>query len=628
MPQEETFLTPADNLVAEGIPPIPMSLVEQVGRYTDFRAASLLDFHPTLREMLISTRFASSAQLHLVKMPGGARTQLTFYPDAVGGARFEPTQAQYLVFSKDVGGSEFSQLYRMDMASRDVTLLTDGTSRNTSARFSRCGTKLIYCSTRRTGADGDLWMMDPLQPETDRLVCELKGGGWFPLDFNADGDHVVVCEYVSVNESYLWLLSVQSGDLRLLTPKTGEQVAYDYAEFAPDGRGLWVTSDRGSEFSHLAYLPLDGSSETTLTTHIPWDISEAALSPHGDMIAFIANEDGISKLRLLDTGNCLELNPPTLPVGDIFGLKWSKSTGELGFTMATASSPYDAFSYCPASGEVTRWTESETGGLVTSEYSDAELVRWQSFDSLTISGFLYRPPVRFTGPRPVVVDIHGGPEGQSTPGFLARKNYLLNELGVCILFPNVRGSTGYGKTFVARDNGLKRPDSYRDIGALLDWIQEQPDLDADRVMLTGGSYGGHMTLACATLYADRIACALAEVGMSNLVTFLENTQEYRRDLRRAEYGDERDPEMRAFLEIIAPLNLAHLITKPLFVVQGANDPRVPLSEAEQMVRTVRKNGTPVWYLMAKDEGHGFAKKPNQDFRFYATVLFMREFLMR
>jgi dipeptidyl aminopeptidase/acylaminoacyl peptidase len=230
--------------------------------------------------------------------------------------------------------------------------------------------------------------------------------------------------------------------------------------------------------------------------------------------------------------------------------------------------------------------------------------------------------------RPVIVNIHGGPESQFRPTFLGRNNYFINELGCAMAFPNVRGSAGYGKTLLQLDNGFKREDTYKDIAALLDWIKTRPDLDVNRIMVTGGSYGGHMTLAVAYNYADRIRCALDVVGISNLKTFLEHTESYRRDLRRVEYGDERDPKMAEFMERIAPVNNAQKITKPLFVVQGANDPRVPKSEADQIVATLKKQGTPVWYLVAKDEGHGFAKKKNADFQFYATAEFIREFLLK
>jgi dipeptidyl aminopeptidase/acylaminoacyl peptidase len=227
-----------------------------------------------------------------------------------------------------------------------------------------------------------------------------------------------------------------------------------------------------------------------------------------------------------------------------------------------------------------------------------------------------------------VINIHGGPEAQARPNFQGRGNYFMNELGIAMIYPNVRGSAGYGKSFLLLDNGFLREGTYKDINALLDWIATRPDLDADRVMVTGGSYGGHMTLAVSTFYSDRIRCAIDVVGISNLVTFLQNTSAYRRDLRRAEYGDERDPKMRKFLTDIAPLTNVDKIRKPLFVVQGANDPRVPRSEAEQIVKALQEHGTPVWYLLAKDEGHGFRKKRNSDFQFYASVMFMQEYLLR
>ncbi len=282
----------------------------------------------------------------------------------------------------------------------------------------------------------------------------------------------------------------------------------------------------------------------------------------------------------------------------------------------------------PADNKVVRWTESELGGLVASDLIEPQLIRWKSFDEKEITGFYYAPAKeKFSSKRPVIINIHGGPEGQSRPIFLGRNNYFINELGVAMIYPNVRGSSGFGKSFLKLDNGLQREDSVRDIGGLLDWISAHPDLDATKIMVTGGSYGGYMTLAVATQYNDRIACSLDIVGISHFGTFLKNTESYRRDLRRVEYGDERDPKLAEFFEKIAPLNNASKITKPLFIVQGGNDPRVPLSEAEQMRDKVKENKGRVWYLMARDEGHGFRKKNNADFQFYATILFVRENLL-
>ncbi|HEX8472549.1 MAG TPA: S9 family peptidase [Pyrinomonadaceae bacterium] len=624
------FVVPGDNLVVEGVPKIPLTVAETVGRYTEFRAAALSSWHPTRREMLISTRFGDTAQAHLVKFPGGDRRQMTFFPETVRGASFHPTTGNYFLFTKDIGGNEFFQFYRYDMNDGNVTLLTDGKSRNTGGTWSHDGNWLAYGSTRRTGKDVDIYVVDPNDPKTTRMVAQLEGGGWGVNDWSPDNTKVCVGEYVSANESYLWLTDVATGAKTLMTPKGGaEKVAYGGAQFSKDGKGLYVTTDRESEFQRLAYVDLATKQHTYLTDHIKWDVDEFELSEDGRVIAFVTNEDGIGRLRLLDTKSGKEMKAPTLPVGLIGGISWHKNSRELGFNLVSARSTSDVYSLDVKTGKVERWTQSETGGLNIENFSEPELVKWKTFDAKTISGFLYMPPAaKFTGKRPVVINIHGGPEGQSRPGFLGRSNFYLNEMGVAIIYPNVRGSSGYGKTFLKLDNGMLREDSYKDIGALIDWIKTDPRLDGDRIMVTGGSYGGHMSFAIATLYSDKLRAALPVVGMSNLVTFLERTESYRRDLRRVEYGDERDPAMREFLLKIAPMNNATRIKIPMFVVQGGNDPRVPQTESVQMVEKIRGNGTPVWFLMAKDEGHGFAKKKNQDFQFYATVMFMQEYLLK
>lgn len=620
-------IKPNENLVLEGIPPIPATLAEVGDRYTEFRSASLASWHPVRREMLISTRFGDTAQIHHVKFPLGSRKQLTFFAERVSGATYQPTQGEYFVFSKDLGGNEFSQNYRYDLHTGQVSLLTDGTSKNSRGIWSHSGTQMVYTSTRRSGKDTDLYLIAPLDAGIDRLLAQVEGGGWFPLDWSPDDRQIVVMEYISINESYLWQFDAQSGDKFLITPKDeSEKVSYQAAIFAKDGQGLYVLSDRESEFLRLAYLNLSTHHHTYLTSHISWNVEDIALSDDGKQLAFTVNEDGASVLHLLDTATQTE-KPLSVPIGLVYGLKWHKNNRDLGFTLTSARSTADVYSLDVTTGEIDRWTESETGGLNTSRFSEPELIHWQSFDDRPISGFLYRPPDTFPGKRPVVINIHGGPEGQFRPAFLGRNNFYLNELGVALLFPNVRGSSGYGKTFLQLDNGYLREDSVKDIGALLGWIAAQSDLDSDRILVTGGSYGGYMSLAVATHFGDRIRASIDIVGISNFVTFLEKTESYRRDLRRVEYGDERDPEMREFLLNISPLNNADKIQKALFVIHGKNDPRVPLYEAEQIVTTVRQSRIPVWYLMAKDEGHGFAKKKNIDFQFYATVLFMQQYLL-
>ncbi|HMO64326.1 MAG TPA: prolyl oligopeptidase family serine peptidase, partial [Verrucomicrobiota bacterium] len=544
--------------------------------------------------------------------------------EPVGGAAFQPQLGNYLVFSQDSGGSEFFQFHRFDLGDARATLLTDGESRNTGARLARSGHWLAYASTRRTGRDNDLHVMDPAAPATDRRILELSGGGWSVLDWSPDESRLLVQEYVSINESYLHLVDVASGTRRELTPRTGERLVQAGGRFTRDGKAVIFLTDRGGEFRRLARLDLDAGAVTVLTPELNWDVEAFDLSPDGRTVAYTANEAGASVLHLLDLRTGRARPVPRLPSGVVGGLTWHPDGRELGFTLSAARSPGDAYSFDARRGTLTRWTDSETGGLDAARFAEPELIRTRSFDGLEVSGFLYRPdPQKFPGPRPVLVSIHGGPEAQSRPGFLGRWNFLMDELGIALLYPNVRGSAGFGKTFLQLDNGMLREDSVRDIGAFLDWIAADPGLHAARAGVYGGSYGGYMVLASLIHHGDRLRMGIDVVGISSFVTFLRNTQDYRRDLRRAEYGDERDPAMAAFLERISPLTQADRIRRPLFVVQGQNDPRVPVTEAEQIVRAVRGNGGDVWYLLAKDEGHGFQKKRNVDAMFLAIVQFLQ-----
>ncbi len=626
---QEATITPPESIVAEGVSKIAPAVADAAGRYGSYRSASLADWNPTKREMLIATRFADTPQLHLLDAPGGARKQITFFPDAVTNGKFHPNGGDYIVFMKDIGGGEWYQLYRYDLKTGDVTLLTDGKARNLMGPWSSKGDELAYMSTRRTGKDTDLWVMNPADPKSDHLLTKLEGGGWQPLDWSPGDNKILLMEELSINESYLWSVDTKTGAKAELTPrKAHEKISYSEARFGKDGKGIFVTTDKDSEFHRLAYLDLSTKQENYLTSGIPWDVESFDLSHDGRRIAFVTNEAGLSVLHLRSGDFDKDSSVPEIPTGVIGAIHWQRDSKDLGFTLTNARGPGDAYSIDATTSKVERWTNSETA-VKTEAFPEAELVKWKSFDGKEISGFLYRPPAaKFPGKRPVLVVIHGGPEGQSLPVFLGRGNYYLNELGIALIYPNVRGSTGYGKTFTLLDNGFKREDTYKDINALFDWIGTQSALDASRICVTGGSYGGHMTLAVSTFYSDRIKCSVDIVGMSNLVTFLEHTEAYRRDLRRVEYGDERDPTMREFLEKIAPMNHIDMIKKPMMVVAGKNDPRVPVGESQQIADALKKAGTPVWFLVGKDEGHGYRKKVNQDYQFYATVEFLKEYLLK
>lgn len=624
----EPMLPPPPEMVADGVPPVPLALARDVERYLEFRSAAFLDWHPQERHMLITTRFAETPQLHLLETPEGARRQLTFAREPIGSGAFHPRHGEYLIYSSDVGGGEFFQFLRFDPRTGLSQLLTDGQSRNTGASWARSGDLLAFSSTRRTGSDTDIWVMNPDQPDSAVLLLEREGGGWSARDWSRDENRLIIGEYVSVNESHLHLLDFEASELIPLTTGLEEPAAHFSPRFTADGNAIDVLTDAGSEFLQLVRIDLADGSREVLGEASEWNVEEFEPSHEGDRLAVVTNEDGFSVLRILSAEDGAELLRAELPPAVIGGVQWSADDSEVAFTLSAARAGGDAWSMDTETGELTAWTRSETGGMDPQQIVEPELVRTESFDGLEIASIVYRPdPGRHPGPRPVIISIHGGPESQSRPRFQGRNNYYLDELGCALVYPNVRGSTGYGKTFVALDNGMLREDSVRDIGAVLDWIGTQPDLDASRVAVMGGSYGGYMVLASLMHHGDRLACGINIVGISNFVTFLENTEDYRRDLRRVEYGDERDPEMRAFLEEISPLNNLDRLTRPLLVVHGANDPRVPQSEADQLVSGLRERGVEVPYLLALNEGHGFRRKANADYQFLVQIQFLRQHLL-
>jgi len=613
------------NLIFEGIPPLDTAMATRLERYQQSRQATFLDWQAD-GSMLVATRFGEVEQVHRITAPLGMREQLTFSQDPVSVARAPATGAgNGFVFLKDHGGDENAQVYYY-AGSGNVRQLTTGNFVHSSPVWSHDGKRVAFSGNERDGQSYDVYLADVSNASAPRLLVGGQQDTWYPLDWSPDDKKLLLWKYVSVEESYLYIADVAAGSF---TPvdDSARKISINSAKFAPDGRGIYLISVEDGDFAQLRYLDPVSHEERKITPDIPWDIEDFDVSVDGRYIAYVVNEDGHSRLTVIDTLQKLELTPPGLPEGQISNVRFDHTGKRLAMSVDSAQAPRDVYVYDLAHSAIERWTKSEIGALDANTLASAELIRYPTWDRVagkqrTISAYVYRP--RGPAISPVVIDIHGGPEAQFRPHWDPFVQFLVNELGYAVIAPNVRGSSGYGKSFLRLDNGVLREDAVRDIGSLLFWIGLQPAFDRDHVAVMGGSYGGYMALASLVAYSDRLRGGIDVSGISNFVTFLGSTSPYRRDLRREEYGDERDPKMRVFLNRISPLNNALQIRRPLLVVQGLNDPRVPPSESQQMVYRIRAKGGEAWYLAAKDEGHGFRKKANQDVYLQTAAMFLNK----
>ena len=615
------------NLILEDIPAIPNSIKEDLSKFQNVRSAAFRGFNNQNEGLFISTRFGNVSQLHLVKSPGAARNQITYFQEPIGSVAMHPTQSS-IAFTMDRGGSEYSQIYLLDPKSASTQMLTDGVSRNGGPLWSNSGDRIAFQSTKRNGSSNDVWVMSIDDPQNTKLILESPDGSWWgAVDWTEDDDKVLIQNYISIANSKAYIVDLNTQKKTLLLGKKDAPSVNSALAFDKDDKGIFFITNQYGEFNQLAYYNIATSEVTVISKEISWDVDGFSISEDSKKAAFVVNENGYSSLYLLNPKSFAFKKVTSLPIGLIGSMQFSKDNRSLGLTLNTYQSPSDTYvldlQYSSLRyGKLTRWTYSEVGGLDTSKFVEPELIHYESFDGRKIPAFIY---AKKTGsPQPVIISIHGGPEGQARPSFSSTYQLWMANLGAAVITPNVRGSDGYGKEYLSLDNGFKREDSVKDIGALLDWIKTQPHLDSSRVAVYGGSYGGYMVLASAVHYSDRLKAAVDIVGISNFVTFLKNTKDYRRDLRRVEYGDERDPDMEAFLQNISPNNNVDQIQVPMFVVQGENDPRVPVTEAEQVVKSLRNNGKKVWYMNALNEGHGYRKKENRDIYQQAVILFLKE----
>lgn len=624
--------TPIGNLLVEGVGEIPSSVSERLEQYNNIRSADFADWDASGKGLYITTRFADVTQIHHVSKAGAYREQVTFFKEPITSVSTCPNSLKDgFLYSRDMGGNEQFQIYYLDRNNGTSTLLTDRKSRNTEYIWNKKGDKVAFRSTKRTGRDNDFYIA-PLNNSSDtKLILENKGGGWRIVDWSQDENRMIVVNYMSINEVKGYILDIASGKLEEINP-TDKQISYTNLKFSKDEKGIFLTCDEDSEYTTLRYYNLT-TRKMSKIIDIDNDIDIMELSGDGSKLAFVVNERGYSKPYLLDT-KTLKYSPLNLgSSGVITKMRFNQDNNRIAFGLSTPNQTSEVYVHDLKANQTERWTFSETAGLNSANFSPAKLIEYPTFDkdektgkTRLITSFLITPQ-NASSKLPVLINIHGGPEGQSRASFAAIGQYWANELGIAVLIPNVRGSSGYGKTYLKLDNGMLRENSVKDIGALLDWIATQPNLDASRVAVIGGSYGGYVSLASMTLYNEKLKCGVDLFGISNFVSFLKNTSAYRADLRRAEYGDERDPKMVEYFQKISPMTNIKNITKPMFVYQGENDPRVPLSESEQMVEALKQNGVTVSYIRANDEGHGIAKKANRDYTFAAISWFLKKYLV-
>ena len=605
----------------ENVPAIPPEVKAAVQRYQNSRSAIFADFLPD-GGIVIATRFGATQQLHRVARPLGMRRQITYYDEPIAAA-LAISGTDRILFGRDTGGDEWFQLYTLAPDGSTQQLTEPGT-RNDSPVASRDGKRVYWSQAVKGSGDRTIWSVDPVNPKSRKMVAKFAADV-NPADVSPDGKTLLLVESPSNLEDKLSLYDLATGKRTPLAE--GTKAVFQGAQFGRNGGAVLAISNRGSDNRRLVEIDLRSGTITPISPEMPWDVEEFDTDRDGRILAYSINEDGFSRVVVQDFRTRRALPQPVLPKGVLTGIKVADDGERIAIGLSSATAPGDIWIAPVAGGAPVRWTESELGPIDPAKLPEPELVRFDSFDKLSVPAFVYRPKGVAKGRKtPVLILIHGGPEGQARPSWSPSIAYWTDQLGATVLVPNVRGSDGYGTRYINMDNGPKREDSVKDIGALIDWAQRQPDLDGKRIAVMGGSYGGYMTLATMTHYSDRLAGAVESFGIANWTTFLQNTEAYRRDNRRAEYGDERTPEMQAVFAKISPVANVSKITKPMLIEQGANDPRVPRTESEQMVAALRQRKVPVSYLLFADEGHGWRKKPNQDIAREVETVFLQQVL--
>jgi len=594
-----------------------------IERYLNVRSAGSASFGPDGDRLSFLLDTTGTSQVWTVDEPGAWPEQRTFYEERVTFASWSPERDE-LAFGMDEGGNERVQFFRLDAADGTVAPLTDTPdAKHRWGGWSADGERFAFASNRRDESVFDVYVQDRDGVGDDAELVH-EGDGWlYVVGWGPDDERLLVGEAPSNFDQDLYVLDLATGDFEHVTPHDGD-VRFTSAEWGPDGDAVYCCTDEDRDTLALARIDLASGDREVVREGGDWNVGGVAIDDDTGRLVYSRNVDGYTELtvgELAGPTDIEEFPTPDLPGGVSGGVDFGPDGERFAVTTTGDAVNANAFVVDVASGDAERWTYAPTAGIPEETFRSSELVRFETFDNREIPAFFTLPPEYEPGETPVVVSIHGGPESQRRPSFSGVKQYFLQR-GYAYFEPNVRGSSGYGKSYSHLDDVEKRMDSVQDIRAGVEWLADHEAVDPDRIACMGGSYGGFMVLACLTEYPDLWAAGVDIVGIANFVTFLENTGEWRRELREAEYGSLA--EDREFLESISPLNHAEEIRAPLFVLHGENDPRVPVGEAEQIVAAVKEQGVPVRKKIFEDEGHGFSKLENRIEAYSAIAEFLDE----
>ncbi|RQG98695.1 S9 family peptidase [Natrarchaeobius oligotrophus] len=610
-----------------------------IERYLNVRSAYGASFGPRGQRLSFLMDTTGTPQVWTLQGPREWPVQRTFDDERVTFSSWSPERLE-AIFGMDEGGNERVQLFILDARTGEISNLTaKPDAKHRWGGWSHDGDRFAFASNRRDESVFDVYVQRrDARGDDARLVYE--GDGWLSVSgFSPDDTRLLVSQAYSNFDQDLYVLEVDTGEIDHLTPHEGD-VRYQSASWAPDGEGVYLVTDHGdADTLYLAYFDLEERTLETVVDGDGWNVDGVALDDETGRFVYSRNVEGYTELTVgefdPDEPTAFETFPePDLPGGVAGGVSFDPDAERFALSTTGDAVNTNVFAVDVETGEAERWTDAPTAGIPRETFDESELVHVESFDGLEIPGFLTLPSEcaddgstpendgRSTDDgAPVIVDIHGGPESQRRPSFSSVKQYFLDR-GYAYFEPNVRGSAGYGAEYAALDDVEKRMDSVADLRACVEWLHDHPAVDPDRIAAKGGSYGGFMVLAALTEYPDLWAAGIDVVGIANFVTFLENTGDWRRELREAEYGSLE--EDREFLESISPTNNVERIEAPLFVLHGENDPRVPVGEAEQIAEKAAEQGVPVRTLLFDDEGHGFSKLENRIEAYTAIAEFLDE----